>query len=77
MERLKKLLKAYEDAPEIYHATRYWRKAVDEITKEIEKADLRKLRSGEYPVFAKFGFYEYVLSKFLRYIFYTKYFQIY
>src|SRR4051794_14984097 len=60
MERLKKLLKAYDDAPKIYHVTRYWRNAVDQIIKEIEKADLKKIRSGEYPIFSKFGFYEYV-----------------
>lgn len=60
MERLKKLFEAYSKAPEIYHATRYWKNSVTEIIEEIEKADLTKMRSGQYPIFAKFGFGEYV-----------------
>lgn len=60
IDRLKKLIEAYDKAPEIFHATRYWKSAVDETIKEIENADLTKMRSGHYPIFAKFGFYEYV-----------------
>jgi putative sugar O-methyltransferase len=60
MDRLKKLIESYNDSPEIYHATRYWKDALDKITKEIETADLTKMRSGQFPIFAKFGFYEYV-----------------
>lgn len=60
IDRLEKLIEAYGKAPEIFHATRYWKSAVDETIKEIQNADLTKMRSGQYPIFAKFGFYEYV-----------------
>jgi putative sugar O-methyltransferase len=60
MKRLEKLFEAYNNAPEIFHATRYWKNSVIEIIKEIQKADLSKMRSGQYPIFAKFGFGEYV-----------------
>lgn len=60
MDRLKRLFEAYSKAPEIFHATRYWKDSTLEVCNEIEKADLSKMRSGEYPIFAKFGFGEYV-----------------
>lgn len=60
MQRLKKLLEAYNDSPEIFHATRYWKDSDTKLIKEIERADLSKMRSGQYPIFAKFGFAEYV-----------------
>ena len=58
MENLEKLLTAYNNAPAIYQATSYWQGNEARIVKEIEHADMHKIREGDNPVFAKFGFNE-------------------
>lgn len=62
MKFLKELLNDYYKSPEIFQAGRYWKKYEDIIISEIENADLNKLRSGDYTVFATFGFSEYVFD---------------
>ncbi len=58
MNHLKSLLEAYYKAPEIFQAGRYWKTYEDKIIHEIGKADISKLRSGDYPIFGTFGYSE-------------------
>jgi len=52
------LVNEYNNAPEIFHAGRYWKAYEMNIIREIEKADINQLRSGDYPIFGTFGFSE-------------------
>jgi len=72
MKFLKSLLKEYYQSPEIYQAGRYWKAYENKIIKEIETADYNRLRSGEYPVFATFGFSEFVYNPNFKMPFYLK-----
>ncbi len=56
MNHLDELYQAYDAAPEVFHASRYWRAYEAKIIAEIKTADLSELRSGKYPVFTTFGF---------------------
>ena len=58
MNNLKPLLEDYNSSPEIFHAGRYWKSYEDKIIQEIEKSDIKELRSGKYPIFGTFGFSE-------------------
>lgn len=62
METLNKLIEAYNHAPEIFQAGRYWKAYEERIVREIRKADLSQLRSGRYPIFSTFGFSESVYT---------------
>lgn len=56
MNHLDKLYQAYDNAPEIFHASRYWRAYEKKIINEVRNTDLNELRSGKYPIFTTFGF---------------------
>jgi putative sugar O-methyltransferase len=56
INHLDKLYNAYSNAPEIFHAGRYWKAYEAKIIEEIKNADLGELRSGKYPIFTTFGF---------------------
>jgi len=56
MSHLDKLNAAYRDAPELFHAGRYWKAYEDKIIEEVKGAELNELRSGKYPIFTTFGF---------------------
>lgn len=56
MNHLDRLYQAYETAPEIFHAGRYWKAYEASILNEVKNADLTQLRSGRYPIFSTFGF---------------------
>lgn len=56
MNHLDKLYQAYDSAPEVFHASRYWRAYETKIINEVKNADLNELRSGKYPIFTTFGF---------------------
>ncbi len=56
MNHLDKLYQAYDNAPEIFHASRYWRAYEADIIAQVKTADLSELRSGKYPLFSTFGF---------------------
>lgn len=56
MNHLDKLYAAYQDAPEIFHVSRYWRAYEQRIIEEVKTADIQELRSGKYPLFSTFGF---------------------
>lgn len=58
MSDLSVLFDAYSQAPEIFHASRYWQAYEKKIVDAIENADLADLRSGKYPIFGTFGFNE-------------------
>ena len=70
-KNLAKFIEDYNNAPEIFQATRYWKGYEDKIIQEVVNADLSKLRSGEYPIFGTFGFMESVYS-YARMPFHTK-----
>lgn len=61
-DTLENLIESYKNAPEIFQATRYWKGYEEKTRKEILKADINKLRSGAYPIFATFGFVESVYA---------------
>lgn len=56
MTHLDKLYSAYQQAPEIFHVSRYWRAYEQKIIEEVKTADIQELRSGKYPLFSTFGF---------------------
>ena len=56
MDHLDKLYQAYNAAPEIFHAGRYWKAYEAKIVYEVKNADYSELRSGKYPIFSTFGF---------------------
>lgn len=56
MNHLDKLYQAYDNAPEAFHASRYWRAYENQIIDQVKNADLNDLRSGKYPIFSTFGF---------------------
>ena len=62
MQNIDKLIQAYENAPEIFQAGRYWKAYEDKIANEIKSADIEQLRSGKYPIFGTFGFTEAVYN---------------
>lgn len=73
MNHLDKLNAAYRNAPEIFHAGRYWQSYEEQITQEVSKADLSELRSGKYPIFTTFGFNDLVYYYHPRMPFYIKF----
>ena len=73
MTHLDKLNKAYSNAPEIFHAGRYWRAYEEQITNEVKNADLGELRSGKYPIFTTFGFNDLVYYYHPKMPFYIKF----
>ena len=73
MNHLDKLNAAYRNAPEIFQAGRYWRAYEEQITDEVQKADLNELRSGKYPIFTTFGFNDLVYYYHPRMPFYIKF----
>ena len=62
MDNLNKLIEAYNKAPEIFQAGRYWKNYEDEIINEIKKANFTQLKSGKYPIFSTFGFAELIYN---------------
>ncbi|MBF9237427.1 putative sugar O-methyltransferase [Hymenobacter sp. BT683] len=73
MNHLDKLNAAYRNAPEIFHAGRYWKAYEDKIVEEVKGADLSELRSGKYPIFTTFGFNDLVYYYHPRMPFYVKF----
>ena len=62
MTHLTKLYDAYQQAPEIFHVSRYWRAYEAKIIEEVKTADIKELRSGKYPLFSTFGFNDLVYN---------------
>jgi len=62
IENLDRLLQEYNNAPEIFQAGRYWKAYEADIVNEIKKADMKQLRSGQYPIFRTFGFSDLVYN---------------
>lgn len=73
MTHLDKLNAAYREAPEIFQAGRYWKSYEDQITEQVENADLSELRSGKYPIFSTFGFNDLIYNYHPRMPFYVKF----
>ena len=73
MNHLDKLNAAYQNAPEIFQAGRYWRAYEEQIIEEVKQADLSELRSGKYPIFTTFGFNDLVYHYHPRMPFYVKF----
>ena len=72
MENLITLLEEYNKAPEIFQAGRYWKGYEEYIVREIQRADINQLRSGNYPIFGTFGFSESVYHYHPQMPFYLK-----
>lgn len=62
MSHLEKLYDAYQQAPGIFHVSRYWQAYEQQILETVKTADLRELRSGKYPIFSTFGFNDMVYN---------------
>lgn len=56
VSQLMPLIDAYRNAPKEFQATRYWQTYEQPILRELERVDFRRVRSGEYPILATFGF---------------------
>jgi putative sugar O-methyltransferase len=53
-----KLISKYNEAPNIFQATKYWEYYVKKIFTDIESLDSSNIRSGKYHSFIHFGFNE-------------------
>ncbi|MCB1101273.1 MAG: putative sugar O-methyltransferase [Kiritimatiellae bacterium] len=55
---LKPLIKAYDAAPQQYHATAYWQSYEKRLMDQVASIDVNQLRSGRYPILTPFGFHD-------------------
>lgn len=61
--RFADLVSKYENGPEEFKATSYWKSYESRVFKAIDSLDTDNLRSGEYPVLRTFGFNEIVFPE--------------